>query len=197
MSDDSNPFEPDITVPSISTNGEPNAFTFNENDIAAVPFEPPPPRGFPWKWVVIIGGGILGVALIGSLIALVLTLIRARSDPQKTVAGYYKALQSGDYDQLRKFIDPDALAINVLPTVGEILDSFQKEVKKIIKVDIKFNVEFQNLTFSTVERQGNKARVKVSGDVRLYKKGTIIDFKIPYSWTHELVKKNGRWYVKP
>jgi hypothetical protein len=197
MSDQSDPFEPDVNVPSISNNGDPNAFTFDGNDLTAIPFEPPPPRGFPWKWIAIIGGGVLGLALIGVIIALVISRIKPGNTPQGTVANYYKALERGDYDQLKDYIDPEELTGNILPTAGKIMESLQKEVKKAIHVDIQFNMEFQNLTYSTIELQGDKAKVKVSGNVRLYKKGTIIDLKIPYSWTHDLVKKNGRWYVKP
>lgn len=197
MSDQSNPFEPDVNVPSITNNDDANKFTLDVNDIASIQFEPPPPRGFPWKWIAIICGALIGLALIGVTIALVVSRVSQGDSPQKVVTNYYKALESSDYDKLREYIDPEKITGNILPTAGEIMDSLQKEVKKAIHVDLEFKTEFQNLTYSTIELQGDHAKVKVSGNVRLYKEDTIIDLKIPYNWTHELVKKNGRWYVEP
>ncbi|MFX1412160.1 MAG: hypothetical protein ACFFA6_17605, partial [Promethearchaeota archaeon] len=119
--------------------------------------------------------------------------------PDRVVRDFYDALNVPDVDRLSECVDPDnPITPNVLQILQMLLGTNLNEwISEQLGRKIELAWRFQNLTFETVERTWDSAKVHVTGQVRVWDKETNVGLTIPFDWTHNVVKKNGRWYMKP
>jgi hypothetical protein len=190
MENNTNPFTPDSSIPEISPGGSESRFTFPDSD-----HDTPAPikNSFPWKWIGIIVGIVLIVTLIGVGLAFILPAVT--NSPERAVHSFYDALQARDIVRMQKCLDPDdpisLNAASMLLPIEQYIDQYIAQ----LGLQIGINWELQNLTYTLVENQNDYAKVEVTGRLRLYETITNLSISLPYDVTHELVRKNGQWYI--
>jgi hypothetical protein len=190
MENNTNPFTPDSSIPEISPSGSESRFTFPDSD-----HDTPAPikNSFPWKWIGIIVGIVLIVTLIGVGLAFILPAVT--NSPERAVHSFYDALQARDIVRMQKCLDPDdpisLNAASMLLPIEQYIDQYIAQ----LGLQIGINWELQNLTYSLVENQNDYAKVEVTGRLRFYETITNLSISLPYDVTHELVRKNGHWYI--
>ncbi len=156
----------------------------------------PPARALPWPLVAAIAGGIVLVALL----ALGLSAWRrsAANPPEPVVRRYYQALEAQDFAAIEQCLDAGGSpAGNLLPALVEFKQQAEELASDRLGLDIRVVWSFQDLTFKTLEQTGSTARVQVNGQVTVSIEGTSLGFSRGYSATHELIRRDGQWYLTP
>ncbi len=185
----SDPFASDATIPDMKTT----------EDFA--PFEVPgfetavtPPHRSQWPILLVIAGAVLLVAAL-AIGAWLLLSRSAVASPEPTMRAYYDALEAKDFARVTSLMDPDVVLLteNILPTVAQIQSWIQAETG----LNVELDWDFQDLVFDVQNLTTDSATVQVTGRVRVYEKLTNLGAALPYTWSHALVNKNGRWYVEP
>lgn len=164
-------------------------------------FAPPPlRRSFAWPMLGMALGGIALIAAIAVGINWLLTRVGGglAERPEQVVERYYAALQRTDFDAMGQCFDPQDVAHdNVLPYAQKVIDGLNSVAKDKLGLDIKVRWQFSDLEYKTLEQTGDAAKVDVVGKLRIWEESTNIGPTVRYQHTHEVVKRNGHWYIRP
>ena len=160
-------------------------------DFDASQTPPTEKKPFPWKRIVLIGGIVIAVGLIVMGVLLIVSKV-SETPLQKIVADYYAAWEAKDFSAMSAMQDPTS-RINA----AKIADYLVSGLKKIFgDVNIDINWQFSNLTYKVLSNDHQRAVVLVTGEIRFTAFG-LVDVNRPYEATHELIKINKQWYIKP
>lgn len=187
---DSTPFLPDPSIPEISSSGVDPSFTFVPDEPLSIPTLAHSVR---WKWFGVTVGAIAALILIS--LGLAFLLPNALITPEKTVRSYYAAMQMQDSGLMRKYLDTDDPTISIAMPLVQDIQSMAASIADQTGLNLNVGWEFKNLVFKRVRLQGSYAQVVVSGQFHLYEVNSNIGVTVPYSMTHNLVKKNGTWLI--
>lgn len=202
------PFDPDPEIPDIALPGEApmNDDPFFSTDGAPFdPFDPSlsatrPRRSFPWKIVglAIAVAALLGAVALGAVWILNGGVTGLIERPSQVVERYYDALQRSDFEVMAKCLDPESVAPdNILPLAEKAAGALNNLASERLGLNIKVRWQFIDLKYKTLEETRDAAKVDVSGKLRIWEESTNIGPTVPYQHTHQVVKRNGHWYLQP
>lgn len=192
-----NVFEPDPNIPEISGTASQDDHGFSSDPFGFdVPYPVQSARRVPWGIIAAIGGGIILLALL--VLGVYYLLPNLGNGPELVVQAYYTQLEKEDFVGLGQYIDPDEqLHDNLLPFVPTLKERAEGLAHDYIGVDVRIRWEFRDLTFSTTERSRTDAKVQATGKLHIYDEVSGLGPILPFNYTHALIKKNGRWYLRP
>jgi hypothetical protein len=170
------------------------------------PFDPslspalPPRKLFPWATLGLAFGGIALIAAFAVGINWLLTRTGGGlfERPEQVVERYYDALQRTDFEAMGRCFDPqDVTHDNILPYAQQVLDGLDSFAKDSLGLHIKVRWQFSDLEFKVRELTGEAAKVDVAGKLRVWEESTNIGPTVRYEHTHEMVRRNSDWYIRP
>lgn len=155
-------------------------------------------------------------ALAGVLVALLIVGVaaggywlvrRVVASPVDTVRAFYDSLNRRDFDAAAALIAPQAgvsaevfanaesVAGLLMGIVGdEILAEFDIEGGDLLGDLLDaLDWEFREMEYTAVEQTGDRAIVRVTGQLHV----TLLGFEMPVPWDldHTLVRRDGQWYL--
>lgn len=107
-----------------------------------------------------------------------------QSSPEATVRTLFDAMQRGDVETYRAVIDPKD------PHFDEMVDGFEKALAT------GYSVEAEDLEVQIVREEVETVRVRTYYSQKILFKGQTIDHTEQSGGLMNLVKRNGRWFVR-
>ncbi len=178
-----------------------------------------PDTPFPWMWVIIGGTAVLVVIIafivlivtrrntsqaqtnptvaatnisIAPLITSTPTLVPGQ-EPDVVLSTFYTALAKGDNAEAASYLDPRSQGLDPRMTM---METVRNVLGFIIGSDQEVKLDFQNLSFDVVSIEGDKAQVRVVGDLILVAPGSALDQKkFIWAYTHQMVRIQGKWFL--
>lgn len=132
---------------------------------------------------------------------------RVAASPADTVGAFYDSLNRRDYDAAAALIDPQegvsaGVLANAESVAGLLIDVVGDELLAELDLeggDLIANLigdlqwEFRDMQYEALSQSGEQATVQAMGELTVTVLG--YDLALPWSLTHDLVRRNGRWYL--
>lgn len=192
------PFESDSTIPEPLEGDPSDSYSFS-GDEDSLAYRAPPRAAVPWKYIGIVAGIIAAFAILGGAAFFAFNFIT--ESPDKPVRGFYDALNQENFDQAAKFVDPESPVSDPRPLVNALVEQLQALVPddspiSLQDLNLSLGFRFRDLKYDILERQDKLARVHVTASLWIYEKNTQLGLTVPYEFTHQVVQRDGTWYIK-
>jgi len=158
---------------------------------------PPPARQFPWKILLLVAGVVIVLGILaGGVWVAAPCLI---DTPDKMLDDYYASFNALDFPKMSSFYT-DTNTSQVLQTIGD-LKSRAETALKVVAPNFKLAWELQSRTTEVLEKaidhQCASAIIRVTGKLYVHDANGTLGITLGYDITHNLIRKDGRWYLKP
>ena len=155
-----------------------------------------------------VWAGVLIVAVVVAAAAGVYWLVRqVAGSPVDTVRNFYDSVNRRDFDAAAALIDPQAgissgLLANAESVAGVLFEIVGDEVLSELGVDDgglissllgDLEWQFRDMNYALQGQAGDQATVQASGELFLSAFG--FDLPVPWSLSHTVVRRDGRWYL--
>lgn len=154
-----------------------------------------------------VGLGLLAAAVVVAVAVGGYALTRrVLVSPVDVVRDFYAYLNARDLAAAATLIDPaegvSAATLESVPSMLDLVfDLLGDEMLSELDIDADFisslingvSWEFRDMDYTLVTADGDRATVRVSGQLLLTVMG--VDFPVPWNLTHELIQRERKWYL--
>jgi hypothetical protein len=116
--------------------------------------------------------------------------------PEEVIEKYFNAVEQGDVDTLISLLDPEGMK-QAAEQGGIELEEFEKQIREYMAETFPDGIKIEGLKYE-VAVEGDTATVTVTSGTMIIESGgeTITEDLTTTSESLELIKKDGKWYLK-
>jgi hypothetical protein len=116
--------------------------------------------------------------------------------PEEVIAKYFNAVEQGDVDTLISLLDPEGMK-QAAEESGIGLEEFEAQIKENITQTYPDGIKIEGLKYEVMVEGDTAAVTITSGEMTIEIGGeTITEDLTTTGETLELIKKDGKWYLK-
>ena len=116
--------------------------------------------------------------------------------PEEVIEKYFSAVEQGDVDTLISLLDPEGMK-QAAEQSGIELEEFEKQIREYMTETFPDGIKIEGLKYE-VAVEGDTAAVTITSGTMIIDSGgeTITEDLTTTGESLELIKKDGKWYLK-